>query len=101
MSVGSAFDERALELNVRRQWREWSGVFSSSAYAPHIDIEYNAIRNAAALIDVSPLFKYRLSGPDAERLVDRVITRSAAAVKPGRVIYTPWCDSQGRVIASS
>jgi aminomethyltransferase len=98
MSVGSAFDERALELNVRRQWREWSGVFSSSAYAPHIDIEYNAIRNAAALIDVSPLFKYRLSGPDAERLVDRVITRSAASVKPGRVIYTPWCDSQGRVI---
>ena len=87
MSVGSAFDERALELNVRRQWREWSGVFSSSAYAPHIDIEYNAIRNAAALIDVSPLFKYRVSGPDADRLVDRVITRSAAGVKPGRVMF--------------
>jgi aminomethyltransferase len=98
MSVGSAFDERALELNVRRQWREWSGVFSSSAYAPHIDIEYNALRNAAALIDVSPLFKYHVEGPDADRLVDRVITRSAAAVKPGRVIYTPWCDSEGRVI---
>jgi len=98
MSVGSAFDERTFELNVRRQWREWSGVFSSSAYAPHIDIEYNAIRNAAALIDVSPLFKYRVSGPDADRLVDRVITRSVAAVKPGRVIYTPWCDSDGRVI---
>ena len=98
MSVGSAFDERALELNVRRQWREWSGVFSSSAYAPHIDIEYNALRNAAALIDVSPLFKYHLSGPDADRLVDRVITREAGRVRPGRVIYTPWCDSQGRVI---
>jgi aminomethyltransferase len=98
MSVGSAFDERALGLNVRRQWREWSGVFSSSAYAPHIDIEYNALRNAAGLIDVSPLFKYQLRGPDAERLVDRVITREAAYVKPGRVIYTPWCDSAGRVI---
>jgi aminomethyltransferase len=98
MSVGSAFDERTLELNVRRQWREWSGVFSSSAYAPHIDIEYNAIRNAVAFIDVSPLFKYRVSGPDADRLVDRVVTREATAVKPGRVIYTPWCDSEGRVI---
>ena len=98
MSVGSAFDERALELNVRRQWREWSGVFSSSAYAPHIDIEYNALRNAAALIDVSPLFKYRVSGPDADRLVDRVITREAVPIRPGRVIYTPWCDSEGRVI---
>jgi len=98
MSVGSAFDERALELNVRRQWREWSGVFSSSAYAPHIDIEYNALRNAAALIDVSPLFKYRVSGPDADRLVDRVITREAAQVRSDRVIYAPWCDSDGRVI---
>ncbi len=98
MSVGSAFDERALGLNARRQWREWSGVFSSSAYAPHIDIEYNALRNAAGLIDVSPLFKYHLHGPDAERLVDRVITREAAKVRPGRVIYTPWCDNDGRVI---
>lgn len=98
MSVGSPFDERALALNVRRQWREWSGTFSSSAYAPHIDIEYNAIRNAAALIDVSPLFKYHVSGPDATRLVDRVITRDASRVEPGRVIYTPWCDSEGRVI---
>jgi len=98
MSVGSAFDERTLELNVRRQWREWSGVFSSSAYAPHIDIEYNAIRNAAALIDISPLFKYHVTGPDAVRLVDRVITRDASRVKPGRVIYSPWCDSDGRVI---
>ncbi|HSM33643.1 MAG TPA: aminomethyltransferase family protein [Anaerolineae bacterium] len=98
MAVGSAFDERALELNVRRQWRSWSGVFSSSAYAPHIDIEYNAIRNAAALIDISPLFKYRVSGPDADRLVDRVITRDGARVAPGRAIYTPWCDSEGKVI---
>jgi aminomethyltransferase len=98
MSVGSAFDERALNLNVRRQWREWAGLFSSSAYAPHIDIEYNALRNAAGLIDVSPLFKYHLHGPGAERLVDRVITREAAKVRPGRVIYTPWCDSDGRLI---
>jgi aminomethyltransferase len=98
MTVGSAFDERTQLLNVRRQWREWSGIFSASAYAPHIDIEYNAIRNAAALIDVSPLFKYHLRGPDATRLVDRVITRDASAVGEGRVIYTPWCDSDGRVI---
>jgi aminomethyltransferase len=98
MSVGSAFDDRALGLNLRRQWRQWAGVFSSSAYAPHIDIEYNALRNTAALIDVSPLFKYHLSGPDATRLVDRVITRDASKVDPGRVIYTPWCDAEGRVI---
>ena len=83
---------------MRRQWRIWSGRFAASAYAAHIDIEVNAIRNAAALIDVSPLFTYRVSGSGAERLVDRVITRDASAVVPGRVIYTPWCDTGGRII---
>jgi aminomethyltransferase len=98
LDFGSPFDRRTQPLNVRRQWRQWSAAFAASAYAPHIDIEYNAIRNAAALIDVSPLFKYHVSGPGAERLVERVITRSAAAVTPGRVMYTPWCDSAGRII---
>lgn len=98
MSIGTPFDERASSLNTRRQWRQWAGSFASTAYAPHIDIEYNAIRNAAAVIDVSPLFKYRLDGREAEQLVERVITRSAAAVTPGRVIYTPWCDVDGRLI---
>jgi aminomethyltransferase len=98
MSIGSPFDVRTQPLNVRRQWRQWSATFAASAYAPHIDIEYNAIRNAAALIDVSPLFKYRVSGPDAARLIDRVVPRDVSAVEPGRVVYTPWCDEDGRVI---
>src|SRR5918992_6270329 len=98
MSIGSPFDVRTQPLNVRRQWRQWSATFAASAYAPHIDIEYNAIRNAAALIDVSPLYKYRVSGPDATRLVDRVITRDATRIRPGQVIYTPWCDEDGKVV---
>jgi len=80
------------------QWREWSGYFSASAYADAHDIEYNAIREAAALIDVSPLFKYRVHGPDAERLVDRVITRDATKLRVGAVYYTPWCDEAGKVV---
>src|SRR4051794_19067217 len=98
VTIGSPFDARAVTLNVKRNWREWSGFFASSAYSAHHDIEYNAIRNAAALIDVSPLFKYRVSGPDATRLVDRVITRDATRIQPGQVIYTPWCDEHGKVI---
>jgi aminomethyltransferase len=98
MTVGSPFDSRAQALNVKRQWREWSGFFASSAYAAHHDIEVNAIRNAAAIIDVSPLYKYRVSGPDAQRLVDRVITRDAAKLARGQVYYTPWCDEHGKVI---
>lgn len=98
MAVGSPFDQRARSLNVKRSWRVWSGFFASSAYAAHHDIEYNAIRNAVALIDVSPLFKYRVSGPDATRLVDRVITRDATKIGEGQVIYTPWCDEYGKVV---
>ena len=98
MTVGSPFDARALPLNVKRQWREWSGFFTASAYAAHHDIEYNAIRNAAALIDVSPLFKYHVSGPDATRLVDRVVTRDATKIRAGQVVYTPWCDEDGKVV---
>ncbi|MGI8929646.1 MAG: aminomethyltransferase family protein, partial [Candidatus Limnocylindrales bacterium] len=56
------------------------------------------IRQAAVLIDVSPLYKYIVRGPDAARLIDRVITRDATKIKPGQVIYTPWCDDHGKVI---
>ena len=60
MSVGTAFHPRTAPLNRKMQWREWSGYFASSVYADVHDIEYNAIREAAALIDVSPLYKYRV-----------------------------------------
>ena len=98
MSTGTAFHPRTAPLNRKMQWREWSGYFASSAYADAHDIEYNAIREAAALIDVSPLFKYEVSGPDAERLVDRVIVRDARKLEVGRVFYTPWCDEHGKVV---
>jgi aminomethyltransferase len=80
------------------QWREWSGYFAASVYADAHDIEYNAIREAAALIDVSPLYKYRIEGPGALALVDRVITRDATRLAVGQVYYTPWCDEHGKVI---
>jgi glycine cleavage system T protein (aminomethyltransferase) len=98
VSIGSPFHSRTAPLNRKLQWREWSGYWASSVYADAHDIEYNAIREAAALIDVSPLYKYRVAGPDAERLVDRVITRDATKLKVGQVYYTPWCDEHGKVI---
>ena len=98
MSVGTPFHTRTASLNRKMQWREWSGFWASSAYADSHDIEYNAIREAAAVIDVSPLFKYRVTGPDALALVDRVITRDATKLGVGHVYYTPWCDEHGKVI---
>jgi aminomethyltransferase len=79
-------------------YREWSGFYAVSVYEMHHDHEYNAIRNACAMIDVSPLYKYRVSGTDATKFVNRVITRDINKVKIGQVIYCCWCDEQGKVI---
>src|SRR5687767_3869731 len=98
MPIGTAFHERTFPLCESLSYREWSGYYAVSSYEPHHEHEYNAIRNAAALIDISPLFKYRLTGKDATRLVDRVITRDMKKVAVGQVVYTPWCDEQGKVI---
>lgn len=98
MPIGTAFHERTLALCESLNYREWSGYYTVSAYETHHEHEYNAIRNACALIDISPLFKYRLTGRDATKLVDRVVTRDMNKVPVGHVIYTPWCDEKGRVI---
>jgi aminomethyltransferase len=98
MPIGTAVHARTLPLCESLNVREWSGYYAVSAYESHHEHEYNAIRNAAALIDVSPLFKYLVTGPDAVRLVDRVITRNAQALAVGQVYYTPWCDESGKVI---
>jgi aminomethyltransferase len=98
MPIGTAFHERTFPLCESLNYREWSGYYAVSAYEPHHEHEYNAIRNAAALIDISPLFKYRITGSDATRLVDRIITRDMRKVSVGQVVYTPWCDEEGKVI---
>jgi aminomethyltransferase len=98
MPVGTAFHDRTLALCESLSYREWSGYYAVSSYESHHEHEYNAIRNASALIDVSPLFKYLVSGPDAARLVDRLITRDVSKMSVGQVYYTPWCDERGCVI---
>src|SRR5215813_1556560 len=98
MPIGTAFHERTFPLCESLSYREWSGYYAVSSYEPHHEHEYNAIRNAAALIDISPLYKYRLTGKDATRLVDRIITRDMRKVSVGQVLYTPWCDERGKVI---
>src|SRR3954470_2616400 len=98
MPIGTALHERTFALCESLNYREWSGYYTVSAYESHHEHEYNAIRNAAALIDVSPLFKYMVTGPDAAKLVDRLITRDLSRMGVGQVFYTPWCDEHGKVI---
>jgi aminomethyltransferase len=98
MPIGTVVHERTFALCESLNYREWSGYYAVSAYESHHDHEYNAIRNASALIDVSPLFKYLVTGRDATRFVDRLITRDVAKMAVGQVFYTPWCDERGKVI---
>ena len=98
LPIGTAVHERVIKLCESMQFREWSGYYAASVYEMHHEHEYNAIRNAAALIDVTPLFKYRITGKDATKFVNRVITRDIDKVAVGQVIYCCWCDEQGKVI---
>ncbi|HTV65804.1 MAG TPA: aminomethyltransferase family protein [Bryocella sp.] len=98
MPVGTAVHERTFALCNSLNYREWSGYYAVSAYETHHEHEYNAIRNAAALIDVTPLYKYMITGRDATRFVNRVIAREINKVAVDQVIYCCWCDEEGKII---
>jgi aminomethyltransferase len=98
MPVGTAFHERTKALCESLNYREWSGYYTVGVYEMHHEHEYNAIRNSAALIDISPLFKYRVTGRDATKFVNRVISRDINKVSVDQVIYCCWCDPEGKVI---
>jgi len=98
MPLGTPFHDRTALLNENLEWRNWSGYFSAGTYEPNHEREYWAIRNAAALIDISPLFKYDLTGPDAIKLVNKIVTRDVSKCAEGQIMYTPWCDKTGHII---
>src|SRR6201986_5325893 len=79
-------------------YREWSGYYTVGVYEMHHEHEYTAIRNSSALIDISPLFKYRITGRDATKFVNRVISRDITRVAVDQVIYCCWCDPDGKVM---
>ena len=94
----SPFFERTSKLNESQEWRRWSGYLSATNYELTHENEYFAIRTKAALLDISPLKKYLIDGPDASNLLDRLVTRNIQICKVGQVMYTPWCDENGKVI---
>ncbi len=98
MSIGTPFHPRTAALCASHNWRTWSGYLVASSYDVMHEHEYHAIRNSAALIDVSPLYKYDLRGKDALKLVNRVITRDAAKCAVGQALYGCLCQDDGAVI---
>ena len=94
----SPFFERTSKLNESQEWRRWSGYLAATQYELTHDNEYFAIRTKAALLDITPLYKYIIEGSDAQRFLDRLVTRNIKISKVGQVMYTPWCDENGKQI---
>jgi aminomethyltransferase len=92
------FHERTSQLSLAQNWRRWAGHIVVGSYELSLEHEYWAIRDAAALIDVSPLMKYVIEGPDAARLLHRVTTRDIFKMTVGQVYYTGWCDDEGKLL---
>ncbi len=98
MAIGTPFHTKIAPLCTSYRWKQWSGYLAPNAYDDFHDPEYHAIRTGAGVIDVSPLFKYDFKGPDALRFVDHLITRNARRCDVGQVLYTAWCDEEGKIL---
>ena len=94
----SPFFDRTSVLNESQEWRRWSGYLSATNYELNHENEYFAIRTKAALLDITPLYKYLIEGPDSQKFLHRLVTRNINICKIGQVMYTPWCDENGKVI---
>ena len=92
------FHARTAALCLSHAWRRWAGYVVASSYELSHEREYHAIRSSAALLDISPLYKYIIRGRDATRLLDRVVTRNVSRMAVGQVGYTTWCDAAGKVL---
>lgn len=91
------FYNRMKEIDKLNNWTTWAGYSSPHAlYCP--EVEYFAIRNSTGVFDITPMIKYRISGPDALEYIDRLVTRNMRKIKPGRVAYAVWCDDRGQVL---
>lgn len=91
------FHDRVAAANRTSLWSHWSGHLVVDRYQMSEKFEYVAIRNAVGIFDSSPLYKYRIVGPDAERFLGGVLTRDIRTCRPGQAHYTIWCDDRGFV----
>jgi len=98
MPIPTPFHARTSALCTSLAWKEWAGYHAVRSYDTYPEREYFAFRHAAGLLDVTPLYKYDLRGPDAGRLLAYVTVKDVTQMKPGRVTYLCWCDADGKVL---
>src|SRR6202047_1672591 len=91
------FHNRARALSQLDSFIPWSGYTTVDVFT-NVEQEYFAIRNATTLYDLTPMVKYRIAGAGATRYLNRLMTRDIARLKPGRVVYSVWCNDSGHLI---
>ncbi len=91
------FQSKLNALSQSQSWYNWAGFKSASHFREGAE-EYFALRNRATVFDISPMCKYRVIGPDAVNVLNRMAIRDVSKIRPGRVGYTLWCDEDGMVI---
>ena len=92
------FHPRLAELNTTQLWQHWAGYLAATQYDIAAKHEYFGVRNAVGFFDASPLYKYEISGRDAERFLGGLFARDIRTCRPGRAQYTIWCDDAGHVL---
>lgn len=98
MPIPTPFHERTQALCSSYRWKDWSGYCAVCSFDTSHEREYFAFRESAGLLDVTPLYKYEVTGPDAAAVLGRMMVRDVSKLKVGRVGYTCWCDDEGKVI---
>jgi aminomethyltransferase len=91
------FHERARALSQVDRFIPWAGYTTVDVFTS-AEQEYFSVRNASSLFDLTPMVKYRITGADALRFLNRLMTRDVGKLKPGKVAYTVWCDDAGKII---
>ena len=93
----SPFQARLNALNIVQQWTSWNGYKSAQVFDT-IASEYFAIRSTCSLMDLTPMEKYRITGPDSQRFLNRLVTRDLSNLAIDRVAYVIWCNDEGKVL---
>ncbi len=98
MPITTPFHPRTSALCESLSWKEWAGYHAVCSYDHSHDREYYAFRHAAGMLDVTPLYKYDVSGAQAADFLSFVTVRDVRKLKEGRVTYLCWCDARGKVL---
>jgi aminomethyltransferase len=91
------FHDRFAGLSTTEEWMVWN-TYQVARVVDKLATEYFAVRSGCAVMDLTPMEKYRITGRDAREYLDRLVTRDISKLRPGRVTYVVWCNDDGKVI---